>query len=105
MAKERNIIVKFLLRVRQLFAGLFFDPWEMLMKWRALPAYCRNMYAYSKARTTSVPPIEFSRLFFTTYEKYMPGGTAVGHFFSGYTAQYDNDISVKKITFVIVFLR
>lgn len=81
MAKEKNIIVKFLLRVRQLFAGLFFDPWEMLMKWRALPAYCRNMYAYSKARTTSVPPIEFSRLFFTTYEKYMPGGTAVGHYF------------------------
>ena len=51
------------------------------MKWRALPAYCRNMYAYSKARTKSVPPIEFSRLFFTTYEKYMPGGTAVGHYF------------------------
>jgi len=81
MAKKRNIIVEFLLRVRQLFASLFFDPWEMLMKWRALPAYCRNMYAYSKARTTSTPPIKFSRLFFTTYEKFMPGGTAVGHYF------------------------
>lgn len=81
MQKKRNIFFSFLLRARQLFAGLFFDPWEMLMKWRALPAYCRNIYSYSKVRTSSVPSIEFSRLFFTTYERYMPGGTAVGHYF------------------------
>lgn len=81
MKKEKPIIKQFLLKVRAVFANFFFDPWEMLMKWRALPVYIKNIYAYSAKRNQQDPAVRFADLYFTTYEKYMPGGTVGGHYF------------------------
>jgi SAM-dependent methyltransferase len=81
MKKEKPFIIQFLLRGRNLFSNFFFDPWEMLMKWRAIPVFVKNIFEYTANRKSNVPAIRFSNLFFTTYEKYMPGGTVGGHYF------------------------
>ena len=81
MKKEKPFIIQLLLRGRNLFSNFFFDPWEMLMKWRAIPVFVKNIFAYTANRKSNVPAIRFSNIFFTTYEKYMPGGTVGGHYF------------------------
>jgi len=81
MKKEKPFIIQLLLRGRNLFSNFFFDPWEMLMKWRAIPVFVKNIFEYTANRKSNVPAIRFSNLFFTTYEKYMPGGTVGGHYF------------------------
>lgn len=81
MYKEKHFIFRVLLRGRAIFANFFFDPWEMLMKWRALPVFFQNMLAYIKKRKSHLPAVRLGDLYFTTYERYMPGGTVGGHYF------------------------
>jgi SAM-dependent methyltransferase len=81
MKKGKPFIISILLRCKNLFSNFFFDPWEMLMKWRAIPVFVKNIFEYNANRKSNVPAIRFSNIFFTTYEKYMPGGTVGGHYF------------------------
>ena len=81
MKKEKPFIIQLLLRGRNLFSNFFFDPWEMLMKWKAIPLFVKNIFEYNAKRKSNLPAVRFSNLFFTTYEKYMPGGTVGGHYF------------------------
>jgi SAM-dependent methyltransferase len=81
MSKHRSLLVRFLLVGRQWFGSIFFDPLEMLMKWRALPIFFRNIYFYSTQNKKGLPSIRLGDMYFTTYEKYMPGGTVDGHYF------------------------
>ena len=81
MKKEKSFFIRLLLSGRNLFSNFFFDPWEMLMKWRAIPVFVKNIIEYNAKRKSNLPAIRFSSLFFTTYEKYMPGGTVGGHYF------------------------
>ena len=81
MKKEKPFVIRLLLRGRNLFSNFFFDSWEMLMKWRAIPVFVKNIFEYNANRKSNVPAIRLSNLFFTTYEKYMPGGTVGGHYF------------------------
>lgn len=81
MKKEKPFIIRLLLRGRNLFSNFFFDPWEMLMKWRAIPVFVNNIFEYNAKLKSNLPAVRFSNLFFTTYEKYMPGGTVGGHYF------------------------
>ena len=81
MKKEKPFIIRLLLRGRNLFSNFFFDPWEMLMKWRAIPVFVKNIFEYNAKRKSNLPAVGFSNLFFTTYEKYMPGGNVGGHYF------------------------
>ena len=53
----------------------------MLMKWRAIPVFVKNIFEYNAKRKSNLPAVRFSNLFFTTYEKFMPGGTVGGHYF------------------------
>ncbi|MEI8109623.1 MAG: DUF268 domain-containing protein [Chitinophagia bacterium] len=81
MRKEKSLFVNLFVRVIRLFTNFFFDPWEMLLKWRAIPVFVQNIIKYTNQRKNSVPAIRFSNLYFTTYEKYLPGGTVGGHYF------------------------
>jgi SAM-dependent methyltransferase len=81
MKKEKPFIIRILLRCKNLFSNFFFDPWEMLMKWRAIPVFIKNIFVYTANRKSNFPAVRFSNIFFTTYEKYMPGGTVGGHYF------------------------
>jgi SAM-dependent methyltransferase len=81
MTKKKSKIILVLLRIREVFISLFFDPWEMLMKWKALPSYLQNIFRYKKNHHSNVPIISLSKLYYTTYEKFMPGGTVGGHYF------------------------
>ena len=60
---------------------LFFDPLEVIYKWRAIPDFISNVYKYQKLNTTNKFSLKFSNLFFVTYEKYMPAGIMQGHYF------------------------
>jgi len=51
------------------------------MKWRALPVFFKNMYLYSAQNKQGLPSIRLGDVYYTTYEKYMPGGTVGGHYF------------------------
>ena len=81
MSKQKSLLVRFLLKGRQWFSSIFFDPLEMLMKWRALPVFFKNMYLYSAQKKQGLPSIQLGDMYYTTYEKYMPGGTVGGHYF------------------------
>jgi hypothetical protein len=81
MSKKKSLLVRFLLKGRQWFSSIFFDPLEMLMKWRALPVFFKNMYLYSAQKKQGLPSIQLGDMYYTTYEKYMPGGTVGGIIF------------------------
>ena len=81
MRKEKSLFVNIFSRANRLFTNFFFDPREMLMKWRAIPVFVRNIIRYTHQRENNVPAIRFSNLYFITYEKYLPGGTVGGHYF------------------------
>jgi hypothetical protein len=81
MAKKKSELVILLLRVREVLTSIFFDPWEVLMKWRGIPSYLRNMVSFRSNYHEGVPGIVISKLYYTTYEKYMPGGSVGGHYF------------------------
>ena len=81
MAKKKSELIIFLLRVREVLTSIFFDPWEVLMKWRGIPSYLRNIFSFRSSYQAGVPGIVISKLYYTTYEKYMPGGSVGGHYF------------------------
>jgi len=81
MAKKKSDLIIFLLRVREVLTSIFFDPWEVLMKWRGIPSYLRNIFSFRASYQAGVPGIVISKLYYTTYEKYMPGGSVGGHYF------------------------
>jgi len=81
MTKRKSKVIFLLLRIRTIFISLFFDPWEMLIKWKGLPSFLRNIIRFKKEHQSDVPNISFSKLYYTTYEKFMPGGTVGGHYF------------------------
>lgn len=81
MTEKRGKIKIFLLRVREIVVSIFFDPWEMLMKWRGIPSYLRNIVKYKKYDRSGFSKLSLRNLFYTTYEKYMPGGSVGGHYF------------------------
>ena len=81
MSKKKSGIIRILLWGREFFSSVFFDPWEMLLKWRAFPFYMKNIYLYSKYRSSNVPPIQIANINYKTFEKFMPGGSVGGHYF------------------------
>ncbi len=64
------------------FTSLFFDPLQMVNKWRAIPVYVGNLVKYIHLNKGNQKfPLQYSSLYFTTYEKFMPGGILQGHYF------------------------
>jgi SAM-dependent methyltransferase len=74
-------LIKILKKIRNVFSRLFFDPLEMVYKWRAIPSFWKNRILYNKRNTGNSFPITMKDIFYVTYEKYMPAGIMQGHYF------------------------
>lgn len=81
MSYKKSPVVILLLRVRGIVSNFFFDPFEMLMKWRGIPSYVQNIFKFKKSYRPGLPKLSFKKLYYTTYEKYLPGGSVAGHYF------------------------
>jgi SAM-dependent methyltransferase len=73
-----KIIIK---KVVYVFNYLFFDPFLLFNKWRAIPSFLLNIFLYYKKNKRPNFKIEFSELFCVTYEKYNSAGVMKGHYF------------------------
>jgi len=73
----KNILIK----TYKLFSYLFFDPYFLINKWRALPVFIKNIYIYNKDAKKNKFQIDFSNLYCVTYEKFESAGIMKGHYF------------------------
>ncbi len=69
-------------RIYKLFNSLLFDPLAIYRKWRALPHFIRNIFAYkSKQQANSSFKISTKDFYFTTADKFQSSGNSYGHYF------------------------
>jgi hypothetical protein len=71
-----------LFQIYRLISTFLFDPIQLFYKWKAIPSYIRNYIEYSKLNKGNKSfKIYFKDLYFTTNDKFLNSGTAVGHYF------------------------
>jgi SAM-dependent methyltransferase len=68
-------------RCYALFASLFFDPRAVYHKARGVPFFVANLVRYSRLNRNRGFRFQASDLLYTSYERFLPAGTARGHYF------------------------
>lgn len=83
-----------------LFTMFLFDPLAVLRKWRAIPYFVRNALTYRRLNRGPTFPLEPSKIYFTTYDRFDTAGAARGHYFyqdiwaAGHLFKSGNDLHV-----------
>lgn len=67
--------------IHRLLSTFFFDPISLLIKWRAIPDYIKNVILYNKLNKNKNFKISFLDTYFTTYNKFLASGETSGHYF------------------------
>jgi SAM-dependent methyltransferase len=89
----------------KLFSSFLFDPYVLVIKFKAIPSYLFNIVKYQReVRKASLKSFSFSfrDIYFTTTDKYLSSGTAIGHYFHQdiwaaskiYKSQVDSHIDI-----------
>jgi SAM-dependent methyltransferase len=68
-------------RIYIVFKALFFDPLKLVMKIKALPVFLKNIMTYQSTSTEKSIKINWGRLRYYTYERYLSAGSVGGHYF------------------------
>jgi SAM-dependent methyltransferase len=64
-----------------LFIMLFFDPLEMLQKFRAFPRFIENLRQYGRLNRNRSFAIRLGDIWYRAHDRYLRAGTATGHYF------------------------
>lgn len=72
---------KLLWRPYVLFCNLFFDPLELVNKYRALPFFVRNWRKYARLNRDSSFKIRTADIWYRAHDRFLTAGTAEGHYF------------------------
>lgn len=65
----------------RLFCSFLFDPRVLVLKFRGLGHFVRNAYTYRRRARAGAFRLRLRDLYYSSYERYLPGGTARGHYF------------------------
>ena len=65
----------------QLFSLLFFDPLEMIRKWRGLPYYLKNKSTYKHLNIGNCFKFSWRYALPVLHERFLTAGRASGHYF------------------------
>lgn len=68
-------------RLLAMFQMFFFDPIEMVRKWRGLPFFVRNFRNYSRLNTDSTFVVSVKDLCFTSYDRFNTAASLDRHYF------------------------
>jgi SAM-dependent methyltransferase len=70
-----------LMKPHQVFSNYFFDPWEMLKRWRGLFYFTRNAVAYAHSNSNQAFPLSVRHLLYRSYDRYSQAGSVPMHYF------------------------
>ncbi len=83
--QEATILGKFmktiLAKPHQVFTNFFFDPWDMLKRWRGIFYFIRNAITYTQRNTSKAFHIFFRDLYYRSYDRYASAGSVPMHYF------------------------
>jgi SAM-dependent methyltransferase len=65
----------------QVFTNYFFDPWDMLKRWRGILHFIRNSVTYTRRNTSEAFHISFPNLYYRSYDRYALAGSVPMHYF------------------------
>jgi SAM-dependent methyltransferase len=63
------------------FSRLFFDPWDMLKRWRGLPHFYRNRAAYDRLNRRPTFSTASGERLYRSYDRYAGAGSVPTHYF------------------------
>ncbi|MFL5580746.1 MAG: DUF268 domain-containing protein [Gemmatimonadaceae bacterium] len=72
---------RLLLRAYVQFSALFVDPKLLVDKWRALPAFLRNLAHYRRANPSPAFRVRAAELYYTSYDRFAAAGAVRTHYF------------------------
>ena len=78
---KRILAIKTVDHFFSLFRSLFFDPVEMMLKWRGIPSYVSNLVKYRKLNIDPSFNVNWKSLSPVLHDRYRPAGAASGHYF------------------------
>lgn len=70
-----------LAKPHQVFINFFFDPWDMLKRWRGLFHFVRNAVTYTQRNTSEAFHISFRNTLYRSYDRYALAGSVPMHYF------------------------
>lgn len=84
---------KILSKPHQVFTNYFFDPWDMLKRWRGLYHFICNSVTYIQRNTSEAFRISFRNVYYRSYDRYAMAGSVPMHYFLQdiWTARYIHD--------------
>jgi SAM-dependent methyltransferase len=83
----------------QVITNYFFDPWDMLKRWRGLFHFIRNAVIYTQRNTGQEFSMSFRNLCYRSYDRYALAGSVPVHYFLQdiWAARYVRDCHVTHI--------
>lgn len=70
-----------LAKPHQVFTNFFFDPWDMLKRWRGLFHFIRNAITYTQRYPGGAFRISFRNLYYRSYDRFSLAGSVPMHYF------------------------
>jgi SAM-dependent methyltransferase len=64
----------------QVFTNYFFDPWDMLKRWRGLFYFTRNAVAYTRNNAKEVFTISFRNAMYRSFDRFAQAGSVPMHY-------------------------
>jgi len=68
-------------RIHRFLSQFIFDPLQVINNWRSIPYFIHNIYRYSKINRDSSFKIHFSKIYFTTADRFKSSGAIQSHYF------------------------
>ena len=93
------MIKAILKKINLLFSNFFFDPWDMLKKWRGIFYFIRNAVAYARSNKNNLFRISFRNLYYRSYDRYALAGAVPVHYFLQdiWAARYVNNHHIQHV--------
>ena len=63
------------------FSNLFFDPWDMLKRWRGLPHFYRNRAEYNRLNRQPAFAVSGGERLYRSYDRFAGAGSVTTHYF------------------------
>jgi len=79
--KIKRSALKIINFLRRLFSLLFFDLFEVVLKWRGIPNFISNYLQYQKIKTDANFNISLKNIYPILTDRYHKAGTDSGHYF------------------------
>jgi SAM-dependent methyltransferase len=96
---SRTFLKKILAKPHRIFTNLFFDPWDMLKRWRGMSHFARNASTYASLNAGGPFPLAFREAWYRSYDRFSPAGSVPVHYFLQdiWAARYVHDNKPERV--------